>query len=142
MYVSSVGRSPQILQVDMDGKNKIVLANLSNIGQTIIDMVLDKTGNRLFFSDQSNNVIRYIDLSTMQIHTLLSGNLHGPTGLTMLNNTLYWTAQGDGDFAGIIFKADVTDKTVHMIADGFSSPYGIYAHNSQTPQLPGINYDR
>ena len=137
MYFSSVGSSPQILRADMDGKNKIVLANLSNIGETIIDVVLDKSGNRLFFSDQSNNVIRYIDLSTMQIHALLSGNLHGPTGLTILNNTLYWTARGDGDFAGTIFKADVTDKIIHMIFDGFSSPRGIYAHNSRASQPPG-----
>ena len=122
----------------MDGSNQIVLANLSNIGQTIVDVVLDKPGNRLFFSDQSNNVIRYIDLSNMEVHTLLSGNLHHPTGLMMLNNTLYWTAQGDGRFSGTIFKAEATNgSTAHMVADGFWNPYGIYAHNSRAPQTPG-----
>ena len=122
----------------MDGSNQMVLANLSNIGQTIVEVVLDKPGNRLFFSDQSNNVIRYIDLSNMEVHTLLSGNLHHPTGLTMLNNTLYWTAQGDGGFSGTIFKAEATNgSTAHMVADGFWNPYGIYAHNSRAPQTPG-----
>jgi len=117
----------------MDGNNKIVLANLSNIGQTVVDVALDKPGNRLFFSDQSNNVMRYIDLSNMEVHTVLSGNLHHPTGLTMLNNTLYWTAQGDGDFSGTIFKAEATNgSTAHMISDGFWNPHGIYAHNSRS----------
>ena len=133
MYISSVGRHAQILRADMDGNNKIVLANLSNIGQTVVDVALDKPGNRLFFSDQSNNVIRYIDLSSMEVHTLLSGNLHHPTGLTMLNNTLYWTAQGDGDFSGTVFKAEATNRsTAHMVADGFWNPHGIYAHNSRS----------
>ena len=136
MYFSSVGISPQIVRVDMDGKNKVLLANLSNIGSTIVDVVLDKPMNRLFFSDKSNNVIRYVDLSSMEIHTLLSGNLHHPTGLTMLNNTLYWTAEGDGRFSGAIFKAEATyGSTVEMIADGLSYPKGIYGHNSR--QIPG-----
>ena len=119
----------------MDGKNVTVLANLPNIGDTFIDVVLDKPGNRLFFSDYSNNVIRYIDLASMEIHTLLSGNLHHPTGLTMINNTLYWTAQGDGKFSGTIFKAEANNGTsAQMIGDGFSYPAGIYAHNSQKPE--------
>ena len=139
MYFSSVGSNPQILRADMDGKNKIVLANLSNIGQTIIDLVLDKPGNRLYFSDQSNNVIRYIDLDSLQVHTLLSGSsLHGPTGLAMLNDTLYWTAHQDGGmYDGFIFEADVTNRTVRMIADGFNKPAGLYAYNSRAPKTPG-----
>ena len=138
MYFSSVGSNPQILRADMDGKNKTVLANLSNIGQTIIDLVLDKPGNRLYFSDQSNNVIRYIDLDSLQVHTLLSGNsLRGPTGVTAINSTLYLTAQGDGSFAGTIFKANTSGGTKQMIADGFSSPLGIYAFNSRAPLISG-----
>ena len=127
----------------MDGKNKIVLANLSSIGQTIIDLVLDIPGLRLFFSDQSNNVIRYIDLISLEVHTLLSGSgLHGPTGLSMLNDTLYWTAhQGGGMYEGFIFEADVTNRTVRMIADGFNKPAGLYAYNSQGPKTPGDYYN-
>ena len=127
----------------MDGKNKIVLANLSSIGQTIIDLVLDIPRLRLFFSDQSNNVIRYIDLISRDVHTLLSGSgLHGPTGLAMLNDTLYWTAhQGGGMYEGFIFEADVTNRTVRMIADGFNKPAGLYAYNSRGPKTPGDYYN-
>ena len=115
----------------MDGNNKIVLSELSKTAPTIVDVVLDKPGNRLFFSDQYNNLIRYIDLDGLQVHTLLSGNLHHPTGLTMLNNTLYWTTEGAGQFSGNIFKAEaVNGSVVQMIADGFWNAYGLYAHNS------------
>ena len=122
----------------MDGNNIIVLANLSNVGSTYIDVALDKTGNRLFFSDKTNNVIRYIDLRNMGILTLLSGNLHRPTSLTMLNNTLYWTAEGNGRFTGAIFKAEATSASKgQMIADGFSYPKGIYVHSYLGTQIPG-----
>ena len=138
IYYSSVGEDIQILRADMDGKNEAVLANLSKTGPTIVDVALDKLGNRLFFSDQYDNRIRYIDLRTSQIHTLLSGNLHHPIGLTIWNNTLYWTAGGNGGFSGAIFKAEaVAGSTVQMIADGFWYPYGIYAHNSSAHQTPG-----
>ena len=101
-------------------------------------MVLDKKNDRLFLSGQSSNVIRYVDLTNMEIHTLLSGNLHHPTSLTMMNNTLYWTAKGDGGFSGAIFKAEATNgSTAQMIADGLRYPTGIYAHSSRSPRIPG-----
>ena len=138
LYFSSVSNSPQISRADMDGNNKIVLANLSHSGSTVIDVALDKPNNRLFFSDQSNNVIRYIDLASMEVRTLLSGNLHGPTSLTILNNTLYWISQGSGKFSGALFKAEANPGSpVQMIADGFSYPYGITAYNSRVSQIPG-----
>ena len=121
----------------MDGENKIVLANFSHSGSTVVDVVLDKPGNRLFFSDQSNDLIRYINLSSLEVHTLLSGNLHHPTGLAMINNTLYWTAQGDGQFSGTIFKAEATPgSALHMVADGALNPYGIDVHSCRM-QIPG-----
>lgn len=138
IYFSSIGNSSQITRADMDGNNNIVLANLSNVGSTYIDVALDKTGNRLFFSDKTNNVIRYIDLRNMEILTLLSGNLHRPTSLTMLNNTLYWTAEGYGRYTGAIFKAEASNASkAQMIADGFSYPKGIYVHGYLGTQIPG-----
>ena len=135
MYFSSVGSSPQILRADMDGNNKIVIANLSTVGPTIVDVVLDKPGNRLFFSDQSNNVIRYIDLDSMEINTLLSGDLHHPRRLAMLNDALYWTTQGNGEFSGAVFKAEATsESSAQMIADGFSYPDGVYALSDRQMQ--------
>lgn len=139
MYFSTAGASPRIFRADMDGKNKIVLANLSLTGRSTVDMVVDKRGNRLFFTDQSNGAIRYIDLKGMEIHALLSGNLHRPTGITMLNNTLYWTAKGDGKFSGAIFKSEATSgSTAHMIAHGFHTDVkAILAHSSLAFQQTG-----
>ena len=124
----------------MDGTNAIVLASYSRTSPTTVDVVLDKPGNRLFFSDSYNDLIQYFDLATMRIHTLLSGNLHHPVGLTMQSNTLYWTATEDGPFSGAIFNAEATDQSnAQMIADGFWYPTGIYAYNSSAALAPGSN---
>ena len=139
MYYSSLGSNPLISRADMDGQNQVVIANLSFVKDfTLIDVVLDKPNNRLFFSDQTNEVIRYINLDNWEINTLLSGNLHKPTGLTMLNNTLYWTASGEGQFSGAIFKANITNGTVSQaMVDSLGEPNGIYAHNSLASQITG-----
>ena len=140
MYYSSLGDSLQIYRADMDGKNQMLLANLSFVGDdTFVDVVLDKPKNRLFFSDESRDVILYIDLTNMEIRTILSGNLHKPTSLAMLNNTLYWTAKGDGMFSGAIFKANVMANSAmaQTVADGFGTPKGIYVHNSMATETTG-----
>lgn len=123
----------------MDGKNQMILANLSFVGDdTLIDLTLDKPNNRLFFSDQRNELIRYINLASMEVHTVLSGNVHKPTSITKLNDTLYWTASGDGTFSGAVFKADVTSNSAaQTVADGFGQPKGIFAFNSLAIQTPG-----
>ena len=140
MYYSSLGDSPLIYRSDMDGQNQMLLANLSFAGDdTFVDVVLDKPNNRLFFSDQTNDVIRYVNLANMEIQTILSGNLHKPTSLAMLNDTLYWTAEGDGTFSGAVFKANITANSVtaQAMADGFGTPKGIYAYNSMTTEMTG-----
>ena len=140
MYYSSLGYGLQIYRADMDGKNQILLANLSFVGgETHADLVLDKANKRLFFSDQANEVIRYINLTGMEIHTILSGNLHKPTSLAMLNDTLYWTAEGDGTFSGAVFKANLTANSVtaQTVADGLGTPKGIYAYNSMATEMTG-----
>ena len=139
MYYSSVGDSPQIYRADMDGKNQMLLANLSFAGDdTFIDVVLDKPNNRLFFSDQTHDVIRYINLTNMEIHTILSGNLHKPSSLALFKDTLYWTAEGDGTFSGAVFKANLTANTVtaQTVADSFGKPKGIYVYSMET-DIPG-----
>ena len=139
MYYSALGDSPLIYRADMDGKNQMLLANLSFAGDdTFVDLVLDKPNNRLFFSDQTNDVIRYINLTNMGIHTILSGNLHKPTSLAMFKDTLYWTAEGDGTFSGAIFKANLTASNVaaQTVADGFGKPKGIHVY-SMGAEMPG-----
>ena len=138
MYYSSLGDSPLIYRADMDGENQVLLANLSFAGDdTFVDLVLDKPNNRLFFSDQTNDVIRYINLANMGIHTILSGNLHKPTSIAMLNDTIYWTAEGDGTFSGAVFKANITANSITAMADGFGTPKGIYVYNSMANEITG-----
>ena len=140
MYYSSLGDGLQIYRADMDGKNLMLLANLSSVGEdSFVDVVLDKPSNRLFFSDKTNDVIRYINLANKEIYTVLSGNLHKPTSLAMLNDTLYWTAEGDGTFSGAVFKANLTanSATAQTVADGFGTPKGIYAYNSMGNETTG-----
>ena len=125
----------------MDGNNQMMLANLSFVeDDTVVDLVFDKPNNCLFFSDQASEVIRYINLTSLEIQTVLSGNLHKPTSITKLNDTLFWTAAGDGTFSGAVFKADVSSNSAiaQTVADGFGQPKGIYAFNSLTSQIPGI----
>ena len=134
MYYSSLGDSPLIYRADMDGKNQMLLANLSFAGDdTFVDVVLDKPNKRLFFSDQSNDVIRYINLTNMEIHSILSGNLRKPTSLAMFKDTLYWTAEGDGTFSGAVFKANLTANSVtaETMADGFGKPKGIHVYSME-----------
>jgi len=140
MYYSSLGNSLQIYRADMDGKNQMLLANLTFVGDdTFVDVVVDKPNSRLFFSDQTHEVIRYINLTNMEIHTMLSGNLHKPTSLALFKDTLYWTAWGDGTFSGAVFKANVTANSVtaQTMADGFGQPKGIYVYNSMATEIPG-----
>lgn len=139
MYYSSLGSSPMISKADMDGNNQQVIANLSSVTYyTFLDIVLDKASKRLFFSDQTNDVIKYVDLTNHEIHTLISGNLHSPTGLALFKDTLYWTATVEGQFTGVVFKANLSDGAVAKAqVDGLGEPSGIYAHNSKTSQVPG-----
>ena len=138
IYFSSRDRKNQyqILRADLDGGNKIVLANVSNLN----GLALDEPGNRLFFCHEWRYIIRYIDLRSMEIHFLPSGHLPGhPTGLAMMNNTLYLTTYGGGsELSGALFKAEtINGSGVQMIADGFSYPYSISAHSTRAPQTPG-----
>ena len=75
----------------------------------------------------------------MEIQTILSGNLHKPTSLAMLNDSLYWTAEGDGTFSGAVFKANLTANSVtaQTMADGLGTPKGIYAYNSMATEMTG-----
>ena len=139
MYYSSLGDSPLIYRADMDGQNQMLLANLSFAGDdTFVDVVLDKPNNRLFFSDQTNDVIRYINLANMEVYTILSGNLHKPTSLAMFKDTLYWTAEGDGTFSGAVFKANLTANSVtaQTMADGFGKPKGMHVYSMEA-EIPG-----
>ena len=137
MYFSSVSADVKIYKADMDGKNQVVLANFPKTAPTLVDVALYKPAKRLFFSDQYNNLIRYIELETLEVRTFSSGT-HHPRFLTVYNHTLFWTADGEGQFSGTIFMAKATGGSMpQMMIDGFWDPSGIYAFNSNASQGTG-----
>lgn len=140
IYFTSTGINPQILRADMDGKNQVVLANLSSIRGTTLDIALDKVNKRLYYSDSSNNLVKYFDLATLVPHPVLSDRPHGPVGLTLFNGTLYWTGGESQTFSGGIYKAEannVNGSSVHKVTDLLSFPKGLYAHDSGAVEPSG-----
>ena len=129
------GISPRILRADMDGKNPLVLANVSSIRGTTLDIALDKVNNRLFYSDEGNNMVKYINLTSGVHHAVLYGNPRRPVGLALFNGTLYWTGEGTVElFSGGIYKvkADTLNGgIVREVVDLLSYPKGIYAHDAR-----------
>lgn len=128
----------------MDGRNLLVLASVPSIKVTTLDIALDGISKRLYYSDEGNNLIKYINLTSRMHHDVLSGNPRRPVGLTLFNGTLYWTGGGTVEtFSGAIYKAeayDVNGGTVREVVDLISYPKGIYAHDSRMkmPQGKGL----
>ena len=135
IYFTVTGISPRILRADMDGKNPLVLANVSSIRGTTLDIALDKVNNRLFYSDEGNNMVKYINLTSGVHHAVLYGNPRRPVGLALFNGTLYWTGEGTVElFSGGIYKvkADTLNGgIVREVVDLLSYPKGIYAHDAR-----------
>ena len=127
----------------MDGKNVVILVKVTSIRRTTLDIALDKVNRRLYFSDESNNLVKYLDLASYKTHSVLSGNPRRPVGLTMFNGTLYWTGVGAAQmFSGAIYKADVKNVSfpspIREVVDLLSYPTGIYAHDGRISESPGI----
>lgn len=143
IYYTLIGVGPQIRRADMDGKNVVILVNVASIRRTTLDIALDKVNRRLYFSDESNNLVKYFDLASYKAHSFLSGNPHRPVGLTLFNGTLYWTGAGAGQmFSGAIYKADIKNvsftSSVREVVYLLSYPTGIYAHDGRISESPGI----
>lgn len=142
MYFTLTGANPQILRADMDGRNVVVLLNVSSIRGTTLDIALDKVNKRLYYSDESNNLIKYLDLASFVSHSVLFGNPRRPVGLTLFKGTLYWTGVGAAEmFSGTVYKADannVNGSSVQEVVDLISYPTGLYAHDSTASETPGI----
>lgn len=142
IYYTLTGVSSQIRRADMDGRNVVILVNVTSIRRTTLDISLDKVKKRLYFSDESNNLVKYLDLASYKTHSVLSGNPRGPVGLTLFNGTLYWTGVGAAMFSGAIYKADVNNVTftspIRQVVDLLSYPTGLYAHDARSSESPGI----
>lgn len=127
----------------MDGRNQVVLANLSSVRGTTLDIELDKDRKGVYFSDETNNLVKYLNLSSLQLYSLLSDRPHRPVGLTLFNGTLYWTGGSSQTFGGAIYKADASNfngSDVHEIVDLLSFPKGLHAHDSADEDDQGKYY--
>lgn len=135
IYFTVTGVSPRILRADMDGKNLLVLTNVSSIRGTTLDITLDRVNNRLYYSDEGNNLVKYINLTSRIHQAVLYGNPRRPVGLTLFNGTLYWTGEGTVDpFSGGIYKVQtdtLNGGIVREVVDLLSYPKGIYAHDTR-----------
>lgn len=133
IYFTVTGVSPRILRADMDGKNLLVLTNVSSLRGTTLDIALDKVNNRLYYSDEGNNLVKYINLTSRMHHAVLYSNPRRPVGLTLFNGTLYWTGEGTVEsFSGGIYKVQtdtLNGGIVREVVDLLSYPKGIYAHD-------------
>ena len=142
IYYTLIGVSPQLRRADMDGRNVVILVNVTSIRRTTLDVALDKVNRRLYFSDESNNLIKYLDLDSYKTHSVLSGNPQRPVGLTLFNGTLYWTGEGAAMFGGAIYRADVNNENItnpiREVVDRLSYPTGLYAHDSTISDSLGI----
>ena len=142
IYFTLIGANPQILRADMDGRNVVILVNVSSIRGTTLDIALDRVNKRLYYSDESNDLIKYLDLSSFTTHSVLLGSPRRPVGLTLFKGTLYWTGVGAAEqFSGAIYKADadnVNGSIVSEVVDLISYPTGLYAHDGDN-EPPGID---
>lgn len=128
------------MRADMDGRNQVVLANLSSISGTTLDIALDKDSKRMYFSDQNNNLVKYFNLSSLMSLSVLSDRPHGPIGIALFNGTLYWTGGGSQTFGGAIYKADANNfdgSNVFKVMDLLSFPKGLSAHDSAANEILG-----
>lgn len=140
IYFTSSGTKPKIQRADMDGKNVLVLMNVSSIRETKLDVALDKVNKRLYYSDSRNNLVKYIDLAKFTLHPVLSNRPRGPVGLTLINGTLYWTGGELQTYSGAVYKADadnVNGSIVHKVMDLLSFPKGLYARDSEGVEPSG-----
>ena len=121
----------------MDGKNQMVIANVSLIADTYYRMAMDYQRHYIFVAD--NSKIRYIKLNDNNEINTLFHEIPTPTNIQILNGTMYWATQGDGGFQGALFYTNITESapTAKAVADSLGEPSGIYVHNSLSSQIPG-----
>ena len=126
----------------MDGRNVVILVNVTSVRITTLDIALDKVKKRLYFSDERNDLVRYLDLTNYKTHSAISGDPRRPAGLTLFNGTLYWTGVGATMFSGAIYKADVNNANftspIRQVVNFLSYPTGLYAHDARISESPGI----
>jgi len=103
-------------------------------------LALDPENRRLYWVDTSNSVIQYTDLQqgngakvTLSVG---SAYLFQPYGLTLKENTLYWSTFGS------VYSADkMTGSNVKRLAGSFSRPRDVHVYHNYTG-IPGMSIDQ
>lgn len=145
MYWSSWSNTqPTIERAAMDGSTRKTLVQFSRAWwQTTArpnGLALDPENKRLYWVDTSNSLIQYTDLQQGNGAkvTLSVGSryLFQPYGLTLKENTLYWST------AGSIYSANkMTGNNVRRLAGSFSRPRDVHVYHNHTG-IPGMLIDQ
>ena len=122
MYWTNAGRNDKIQRADIDGTNveDLVTTGLSEP----IDLALDVTGGKMYWTDQGTDKIQRADLDGTGVEDLLTTGLFYPVGLALdlIAGKMYWT---DMD-ADKIKRANLDGSNVEdLVTTGLSRPRGI-----------------
>lgn len=144
MYWSSWRNTrPTIERAAMDGSMRTTLVQFSSDWWRPArpnGLALDPENRRLYWVDTGKYVIQYTDLQqdngakvTLPVGTHY---LTEPYGLTLKENTLYWSTIGS------IYSADKkTGGDVRRLAGSFSRPRDVHVYHNYTG-IPGMLIDR
>lgn len=140
MYWSSWSSTrPTIERAVMDGSTRTTLVRLTNRRWNPArpnGLALDPENSRLYWVDTNKYVIQYTDLQQGNggISTLSVGShyLIQAYGLTLKENTLYWSKSGS------IYSADKkTGGNVRRITGNIMSPRDVHVYHNYTG-IPGM----
>ena len=139
MYWSSWSTQPKIEQASMDGSNRstVVLFQRSwwHRSANPNGLALDPETSRLFWVDTTKSLIQYTDLglgdgsiTTLPVPSFYLSNAYG---LTLKENTLYWSTSGS------IYAADKkTGGNVRRLVRNIASPRDVHAYHNYSA-IPG-----
>ena len=121
MYWTNAGRNDRIQRADIDGTNveDLVTTGLSEP----IDLALDVTGGKMYWTDQGTDKIQRANLDGSNIEDLVT-TLDYPVGLALdlTRGKMYWTDQGTDK----IQRANLDGSNVEdLVTTGLSKPRGI-----------------
>ena len=145
MYWSSWSNTqPTIERASMDGSNRKTLVQFSSAWwqprARPNGLALDLENRRLYWVDTGNSVIQYTDLEQENGAkvTLSVGSryLFRPYGLSLKENSLYWSTVGS------IYSADkMNGGNVRPLAGSFSRPRDVHVYHNYTG-IPGMLIDQ
>lgn len=134
MYWCQVGGNRKIEVANMDGDSRRMLVRRGLYYPN--GLTLDDTENKLYWVDELFQALEYYDLQRHTVTTLLDGSsaLQYPSGLTSLDDHLYWTDLYSWN--AILQTHKSTPSNVTVLVSGLTYPRDIHAYD-RNKTLPG-----